>query len=236
MFDYNFNYDNYQFVVMESAEDYDSPVPLVAHSEMTPAPDRVRGVWRAKLEKFMGDDPEEQWGSRLIRVASDMIVVCDQELNILFHNRSFLKGVGYQSGTLKSHSLMEFFPAADHTEATRAFDGLRQGPQAGLRINATFLTANGNRQFDARMTRSRVKGGGIHLYLIARESLKAKVTETVRIETTPIDPILSGLPLAVFRTDRKLRVTYVCGYLWEDLGFDGKQLIGGDLSNFLSVI
>ncbi|NRB72855.1 MAG: PAS domain S-box protein [Verrucomicrobiales bacterium] len=216
---------------MESAEDQNFPVPHTLHSELTPAPDRVRGLWRVRLEKIMGDDPEERWGGRLIRVASDMIVVCDGELNILFHNRAFLKGVGYQSGTFTGRSLMEFFPYDDHAEAFRAFDGLREGPQAGLRINATFLTSNGNRQFDARVTRSRVKGGGMHLYLIARESLKQEVTKPVRIETAPIDPILNGLPLAAFRTDRKLKVTHVCGSLWDELGFDAKQLIGGDLSN-----
>lgn len=183
--------------------------------------------WKEVIGSWVREDPYLRWGPQLARVASDMILVCDEDLEILFHNHSFLKGVGYQEGSFVGQSLLSFFPAEDRATADGAFAGFRKGHAAGMRIAASVLTRRMTRQFDMRVVRSRKQDGSYFYYLIARdETGRAKETVTVQAAAEPTRSFFDSLPVAVWRTDRELRITEAEGSLWEDLGIESDSLIG----------
>ncbi len=216
---------------MEEMWNHDLPAVVQQSRLKAPSPDAERAPWKERMSQMMGEIPEKHWGSRLIKLTSDMVLICDENLEIQYHNRAFLRGVGYQSGSFRGHSLLDFIPTKDRGDAESAFAGLMEGPKAGLRINATFLTVMGDRQIDARVTRSRCTNGGMFLYLIAREALAQSVVEPAKADTVPLGSIFDGLATGVFRTDRKLRITHSNGKLWEELGISSQQLVGADLSD-----
>ena len=164
-----------------------------------------------------------------MRIASDMILVCDESLEILHHNRAFLKGVGHTEGTFKSKNLIHFFPSEDQDDVIEAFARLKRGHAAGMRFNATFLTMKGRRQFDARVVRNRTINGSFFYYLVARD-----ITEhhdgLLGSEGHSGDPLFWNLPVAAWRTDENLCILQTYGDLWTDLGVTKEGLIGGDLS------
>jgi PAS domain S-box-containing protein len=197
--------------------------------EFSPEPGKALPKWRLELDKMFGKDPEARWGKQLIRVASDMILVCDESLAILHHNRAFLKAVGYHDGSFTGQRLLNFLPSADRREAGEAFDGLRRGHAAGMRFCATMLSVKGHRQIDARAVRSRNYDGTFFYYIVAREvtDLHEQLEQS---RASQVDPLFSHLPVAAWRTDEKLRVLEACGTLWNDLGLSRETFVGAELA------
>ncbi len=191
-----------------------------------PAPRACRLA--AKLGEFLGEGRERYWAEQSVRVSSDLILVCDDSLAILFHNRSFLRFLGHEEGSYVGFSLLEFFPAEDRGEAEVAFTSLIHGRSAGMRIQADLLGKAGTTRIEARATRTRAAGDRIFLYLSIRESL-AQAPEAP--SSVPADSILEGLPIAAFRADGQLKVTHVSGELWSDLGLEPGRVLGADLSS-----
>lgn len=215
------------------SEQIHHPVPGTADSSRNrpPLPSAEPSRWKESLLRTFGDDQDTRWGKRLVRVASDMVVVCDENLEVIYHNRSFLRGVGHQAGTFVGVSLLDFFPEEDLADAEAAFGRLLGGRSAGMRIQATFLTQRGRRQFDARVTRSRRGAEAFFLYFVIRdETLRSE--ETAELEAKAIEPLLMGLPVAAFRTNKRLRITHAFGELWEEaFSCNPKSLIGVDLTD-----
>jgi len=199
-------------------------------SEQSPEPGKALPKWRHELEKMFGKDPEARWGKQLIRVASDIILVCDESLTILHHNRAFLKNVGYREGSFVGQHLFSFFPSADRDEADDAFTGLRHGHAAGMRFSATILTVKGRRQIDARAVRSRNYDGTFFYYMVARDFTEYH-EQLEQARAAEVDPLFNHLPVAAWRTDEKLRVLTVHGHLWNELGFPRELLVGADLTD-----
>jgi len=135
------------------------------------SPEPVRGLkrWKTEIAKVFGRGPDSRWGTQLMRIASDMILVCDESLEIRHHNRAFLKGVGFTQGTFTSKNLIQFFPSEDQDDVVEAFVRLKRGHAAGMRFNATFLTMKGRRHFDTRVVRNRNIDGTFFYYLVARD-------------------------------------------------------------------
>ena len=178
---------------------------------------------------MFGRDPETRWGKQLIRVASDMILVCDESLAILHHNHAFLKNVGFQGGSFVGQQLLSFLPSADRDGADDAFAGLRRGHAAGMRFNATILTVKGGRQIDARVVRCRNYDGTFFYYIVARDFTEYH-EQMEQSRASQVDPLFSHLPVAAWRTDEKLRVLEACGTLWSDLGFAREAFVGAELA------
>jgi len=210
------------------------PVPSsepASYREDPPVPSDGAPAWIESFARAFGEDQETRWSRRMLRHASDMMVVCDDDLTILYHNRSFLRAVGHQSGTFRGQSLFRFFPREDQGDAEQAFHQLLTGRSGGMRISATFLTLSGRKKFEARVTRSRCGESSYHLYFVVREESATPPRENHAAGETH-DPLLVGLPVAAFRTDRKLRIVHTSGNLWHE-GFrcDPALLIGADLSD-----
>ena len=196
-----------------------------------PVPGKEPLAWMESLARTFGEDSDTRWGKRLVRLASDMVLVCDDDLNILYHNRSFLRGVGYQAGSFVGTSLYSFFPENDLSDAEAAFGRLLSGRSAGMRIQATFLTHKGRRQFDARVTRSRRGKEAFYLYFVIRDETQ-RAEELAALQEKAVEPLFTGLPVAAFRTDRQLRITQAFGELWKEaFHCNLKSLIGVDLSD-----
>lgn len=195
-----------------------------------PDPDTERPRWQRALAGFLGENPEQEWGGRLIKAASDMIVVCDGELNILFHNRAFLRSSGHVKGSYIGHSLMDFIPSNDKAEASRVFDQFLHGRAAGMRVEATFLTRSGRRKVEARVTRTARTEERYFLYFIIRDAFDRN-TETEQLTKRAVDSVFDGLPIAAFRTDHQLRITDTFGSYWDELGLNARNFTGAELSN-----
>lgn len=202
--------------------------------EPAPEPDDSSPRWWRGIQKTFSQDPEERWGPQMFRIASDMMVVCTDTLEICHHNRAFLKGIGYTSGCFSGRFLLDFFPREDRTSAIDAFAGLKSGHAAGMRISATFLTLKGRRQMDARAVRSRNQDGSFVYYLVLRD-----VTEQVKAvelsQARSAENLFGSLPVAMWKTDPQLKVTEATGALWSELGYSRERLIGEDLSDPYSV-
>ena len=203
-------------------------------AEAAPLPDEVSSSWKSAFGKLFGDDREEKWAGQLFRVCNDMMIVCDQDLTILHHNRAFLTGLGYEEGSFVGFSLYDFFPESDLGDAETAFRGLATGQARGLRINATVLSRTDPRQLDIRVMRSRKTDGDFIFYLVARDETVRLAEQKEIVEAQAGNWIIDGLPIAMWRTDHKLRITEVAGSLWQVLNPRTESLIGGDLSDSTS--
>lgn len=215
---------------MPMPTDRTEKIAVFPHQNRAPEPEPGKQLWRRALEGFLGENPEKAWGERLVRVASDMIVVCDQDLQILFHSRSLVTGLGYEEGSYIGHSLMEFIPSKDKADASRTFDQFLAGNSAGMRIEASFLTRRRPCRVEARVTRTRRSAERHFLYFVIRD-LSVAENETGAVPEKAEESILAGLPLAGFRTDHQLRITHAFGSFWETMGLNSDSLIGADLSN-----
>jgi len=190
------------------------------------------------LLKCLGEVPEARWGAQLIRIAQDMIIVCDDKLDIQYHNQSFVKKLGYSSGSYHGRSLLEFFPSAHRDAADSAFEKLRVGSTRGLEVEANFLTRTRPVAFVAEVTRSLRPDGGYYFYMIARPAQKApERAKTRKMQPASVDPslqvaadMLERLPIAAWRTDERNCVTQIFGKLWDDLSVDRDATVGVDLS------
>lgn len=203
---------------------------VVSDNHFDVSPEPVRGVsrWRTEIARVFGRGPDSRWGSQLIRIASDMILICDESLEICHHNRAFLKGIGYTQGSFTGGNLVNFFPSEDRDDAIAAFVRLKRGHAAGMRLNATFLTVKGCRQFDVRVVRNRTVDGSFFYYLVARD-VTEQLEGLISVEDGAADPLFGHLPVAAWRTDESLRVVQAYGGLWADLGVARERLIGGSL-------
>ena len=207
---------------------------LLTEIESSPEPDCELPRWRREIQKVFSQEPEERWGPQMFRVSSDMMLVCTDSLEICHHNRAFLKGIGYTSGSFSGHFLSGFFPLDDRTSAINAFEGLKTGHAAGMRISATFLTLRGRRQMDVRVVRSRNQDDSFFYYLVMRDvTEQLEATELARSRSA--DKLFGSLPVAVWKTDPHLKVTEITGNLWKDLGYSRERIIGGDLSDARSL-
>ncbi len=205
---------------------------------MAPVPGNSPSRIKVALTKLVGEDPHQRFGTQLIRIASDMIAVCNEDLEIIFHNQAFVKGMGYRDGSFTGQSLLFFFPSADRFDAESAFSGLVNGHAAGLRINASVLTKRAVSQFDIRVVKSRMINGEFLYYLIAREE-KPQSTTPKKIESVPLKhtSFFDALPVAVWRTDKRLKITDAEGSLWSEINLNAASQIGesveGDTSTLL---
>lgn len=181
-----------------------------------------------KLSEFLGEGKDSYWAEQSVRVSSDMLLVCDEGLTILFHNRALLRFSGHREGSYVGFSLLQFFPVGDRGDAEAAFAGLVHGRSGGIRIQADMLHASGPIRVEARATRTRAAGDRVFLYLVIREALPQRLEPETPAST---DTILEGLPIAAFRADGQLKVTHVSGSLWNDLGLDPARIMGADLSS-----
>ncbi len=203
---------------------------VVPEKVLPPRPSKSRSGWLNALRRFFLDDTEERWGGRLIRISNDMMLVCDEDLRILYHNRSFLKGVGYQAGTFVGQSLIDFIPAADRPEVRETFDFVLLEKRKGVRLDADMMTQRGRRIFDLRIVRSLNSNGKYFFYIVGRDETERRVAEQ-RLLQQGESRFLDHLPVAAWRTDRELRIVDSCGALWDSLEVMDSSLIGLDLSD-----
>ncbi|MDF1825115.1 MAG: PAS domain-containing protein [Verrucomicrobiales bacterium] len=195
-----------------------------------PRPGKAPAAWKDAFARAMGEDAVAKWGKQLLRITNDMVVICDEELNIVYHNRGFIRGIGHQQGSYESHHFLNFFPAADRADALKALQGLFRSQQGGLRFGATLLTTRGERPFDARVVRSRRANGQFLLYLVIREEVRRTV-DVKKTERQASELLFAGLPVAAFRTDKQLRIIRAFGTLWDDLKVETSTIKGADLVN-----
>lgn len=201
-----------------------SPTLLEDPPECAPIPERGWGRWKAEFLGLFQKNPDKRWGAPLMRIASDVILVCDESLEIRHHNRAFLKAIGCQSGTYRGVGLDAFFPSRERESFLAIFQDWRKGHAAGMRVQAPLLTHRGPRPFEIRVVRCRDKKGDYYYYMVGREASDAR--RGARQEDESQDPFFQGLPIAVWRTDAGLRITKVYGSLWPDLGAASEDLIG----------
>jgi PAS domain-containing protein len=193
--------------------------------ECLPVPERGFARWMADIAALFQKNPEKRWGGPLLRIASDMILVCNESLEIVHHNRAFLKAIGHTSGTYRGTGLDAFFPENERESFIGIFQEWRKGHAAGMRLQAPLLTTRGTRSFDLRVVRCRDKKGDYHYYLIGREASEAR-RNSRSDDAEGHDPFFQGLPVAAWRTDAELRITRVYGSLWPELGAASEDLVG----------
>ncbi|MEM7601927.1 MAG: PAS domain-containing protein [Verrucomicrobiota bacterium] len=195
-----------------------------------PSPEREAPEWKRSFLRAFGDDPETKWGGRFMRMSNDMMLACDENLTILYHNRSFVRGVGLQSGSYLRRSLLEFFPEEDRSDASRTLVDLMHGEAGGMRFGSTLLTVQGRRAFDLRVVRGRHATNRFHLFFVIREEMDESATageESIGMMSS----IFTGLPVAAFRADRRLKIVGAVGRFWDRLGIETESLMGGDLTD-----
>ncbi|MDF1658814.1 MAG: hypothetical protein P1U58_14460, partial [Verrucomicrobiales bacterium] len=111
--------------------------------DVSPQPGSASVKWKAAFACAMGEDAVAKWGKQLLRITNDMVVICNEDLEIVYHNRGFIRGIGHFEGTYERQNLINFFPATDRPAASKAFSSLIQSQQGGLRFGATLLTKRG---------------------------------------------------------------------------------------------
>lgn len=215
---------------MEGSSHHSLPGERSPERDVSPEPGVAPAAWKAAFACAMGEDAVARWGKQLLRITNDMVVICDESWDIVYHNRGFLRGIGHFEGTYEGHNLIEFFPSADRPEARNAFAGLAHSQQGGLRFGATLLTKRGERPFDARVVRSRRANGEFLYYLIIREEQRRKA-DVKKTERQASELLFAGLPVAAFRTDKRLRIIRAFGSLWDELKVDTSSIKGADLSD-----
>lgn len=194
--------------------------------ECLPLPERGLARWKADFFGLFRKDPEKRWGPALVRIASDPILICNESLQILHHNRAFLKAIGHTTGTYRGLSLDAFFPQSEREGFLGVFQEWRRGHAAGMRFQAALLTTRGERPFEIRVVRCRDKKEGVYsYYLIGREVPEGRKGARDG-EDEKGDPFFQGLPVAAWRTDGELRITKVYGSLWPELGTASEDLVG----------
>lgn len=198
------------------------------HRASLPDPNPEKSWWQNSLNKMAGEKPDETWGGKMIRAASDMMIVCDQECKILYHNRAFLKGVGHTEGTYVGHSLIDFFPTSDKADALKALQTLLSGNSGGMRIEASILTCGQPRKIEARVTRARRRDDKFYLYFVMRD-VSAREQKIKQLAKQSVDTVFAGLPIAAFRTDKKLNITHAFGAFWKELGVNPMHLKGAEM-------
>ncbi len=208
------------------------PPPSLSEIPDAPTPRALGRLESLKglLSGIFGKDPDSRWGTQLMRISSDMIVICDEDLRICHHNRAFLKAIGHSPGSFRGQNLDVFFPESERRGVIEAFDEWRKGHAAGMRFQASFLTTRGTRIFDARVVRSRDKRGSFFYYMVLREDAKPGRSGRHPEEHEP-EPFFQGLPVAAWRTDASLCVTRVYGNLWPQLGAASEDLIGKNMGD-----
>lgn len=205
---------------------HDFPSFSEAPPECLPAPERGFAWWKGVFAALFQKNPEKRWGGPLLRIASDMILVCNESLEIVHHNRAFLKAIGHTSGCYRGTGLDAFFPENERESILAIFRDWRRGHAAGMRLNAFLLTTRGVRPYDFRVVRCRDKKGNYYYYyLIGREVLEGR-RNSRSAEGDGGDPFFQGLPVAAWRTDAELRISKVYGSLWPELGAASEDLIG----------
>lgn len=193
--------------------------------ESAPEPRRCVSSWRNLLSGLFGNGPDSRWATQLMRISSDLILICDDELKICHHNRAFLKAIGHTSGSFCGEKLEAFMAESDREGVHEAFSEWRSGHAAGMRFQAAFLTKRGMRHYDVRVVRSRDHRRSFFYYMIAREAVPTPRSGRRRAEQE-LEPLFQGIPVAAWRTDAALRISDVFGDLWTDLGAGSKELVG----------
>jgi len=193
--------------------------------DSAPEPERRLLRWKNAMVGLMQRDLDSQWGAQLLRIASDMIVICDESLTILHHNRAFLKGIGYTNGSFRGSKLDDFFPSEERDGMVDAFEEWRRGHAAGMRFQADLLTTKGRWSGDFRVVRSKNRDGSYQYFLVVRDVVEAKKPNRAS-NNDDSDPFFRGLPVAAWRTDAGLRITQAFGSLWPELGGASADLIG----------
>lgn len=193
-------------------------------SEVVPVPLRKHRSWVSGLLSWIHKERDQHWGTQLLRIASDMIIVCDESLVIHHHNRAFLKAVGYGSGSFEGKSLTDFFPESERSGVRNIFEKWRGGHAAGMRFRSLLLSRRSQLFCDLRVVRSRELNRSFLYYLIIRE-VGAEQQVQAKAETLG-DPFFLGLPVAAWRMDAALRITHAYGSLWPELGVACEDLIG----------
>ncbi|NNE92121.1 MAG: PAS domain-containing protein [Verrucomicrobiales bacterium] len=214
--------------------------PTTSHcldSEHLPIPAPEPAGWKSSLLKAFGESPEMRWGSQLIRIHRDMIVVCDSNLEIQYHNQSFRQNLGFSRGTFVGYSLLDFFPDKDREAAANAFDYLQKGPKRGFLVESAFLSTGMALPFEAAVTRSLRNNGSYYFYLIARPQGQLEKRNQPQVEEPAVSvdspnatsDLMANLPIAVWCADQNHRITSLSGKLWDQLGVDCQLATGAEL-------
>ena len=203
--------------------------------ETVSSPGPVRPAWLQGLCKMIGEQPEARWGTQLIRIAQDMILVCDEDLHIHFHNQAFVKRLGYREGSYIGCNLIDFIPKADQPDARKAFNHLGAARVWGIRVEAKFLTRKAPLAFVAEVTRSRRSDGSYFYYLIARPKVVTASSSVDNFSRPPAEEStamdwVKHLPVAAWQSDREHRIVALSGKLWSELEVDEKSAVGCQLS------
>lgn len=193
--------------------------------DTVPVPGEESSGWRRVFDKLLRSDPDERWGSTFLRIASDLLIVCDESLNICHHNRAFLKAVGHNEGTFGGQCLLTFFPRRERDTVIGVFHEWRRGHAAGMRFRAPLLTTRGVRSYEMRVVRCRDPKGVYFYYLVGRDAPTGKES-SAGLASEEGEAFFQGLPVAVWRTDSALRITKVYGNLWPELGAASEDLVG----------
>lgn len=204
---------------------HDSPSFSEEPPECLPVPERGFARWKGDFVALFRKNPEKRWGGQFLRIASDIILVCNESLEILHHNRAFLKAIGHTSGSYRTTGLDAFFPENEREGFIGIFREWRRGHAAGMRLQAPLLTTRGTRPYDFRVVRCRDRKGDFNYYLIGREVHDSRRSSRSG-EVDENDPFFQGLPVAAWRTDAELRITKVYGSLWPEFGTASEDLVG----------
>lgn len=193
--------------------------------DAVPVPGEESSSWRRRLGRLFRSDPDSRWGSTFLRIASDLLIVCDESLNICHHNRAFLKAAGYQQGSFGGQCLLTFFPRRERDTIIGVFNDWRRGHAAGMRFRAPLLTSRGLRLFEMRVVRCRDPKGVYFYYLVGRDAPVGRESGAGH-QGQEDEAFFQGLPVAAWRTDAALRITRVYGNLWPELGAASEDLVG----------
>lgn len=73
----------------EAHQHHEIPVPARMPDSEVPTPDAAPAAWKNGLARAFGEDEETRWGRRMVRVAADAMLVCDESLRIRYHTVPF---------------------------------------------------------------------------------------------------------------------------------------------------
>ncbi len=67
------------------------PVTPSAQRDLSPPPGKEPAAWKAALACAMGEDAVAKWGKQLLRITNDMVVICNEKMDIVAA-RSTMRG------------------------------------------------------------------------------------------------------------------------------------------------
>jgi len=201
-------------------------------SETAPLPRRA-GLPRFS-ERWRSNRDDAFWGAGFVASGPDLLLVCDERLRLVYHNRAFSRALGDARGSFKGLPLCDFFPSTDRAELRSWLRDFLEGRLGNLGFSVSLLTLGDPVPVEARVARQTRRGKRRHLYLSLREA--AAPAARPQAGESGAAPgaagrtgILDGLPAALFRTDPQLNIVHASGSLWETFQTEPATLVGSSL-------